>query len=789
MAFIQNYKLHLSITVAVFGAIVSTQTYAQEKSTSSGGLEEIVVTAQKREQSVQDVPIAVTALSQETLQANRVTNVNDLSGLAPGVTVRPSAGGSSVPTFTIRGAVSFGVVPGSDKQISTYLDGVYISTPRGSIFELPDVERLEVLRGPQGTLFGRNATAGAISVTTRDPKGEASFRGSASVGNLGLYRLRASVDTPQFGPFSASFSYVRDYKRGDIRNDGAGAVWDRTLSPDPLVSKIQISPRYLGTKDSHSVFAALKFESGDFRTVYKFDWSKNHNTADGTGLVGFNAAAGATGAFVATLINTQPTPVNIAPDGQRPDAVNNSWVIPTAQMNQGHSLTSTLQINDHLSVKNILAYRKSYIFANASIDGVSALTLTAQAAPLFGLPASLVGSPFIFVASQTVSRNSQWSDELQVNFQSPLVTLTAGAVWFKSRDTTGTFGFQGTQSFKPFLGGKLPLGNQTDTLNQNSSVAAYGQAELHITSRLDLVGGVRVTHDKKTGVFTLGTAPNFQVLNFDYSDTRPTYLVGVNYKPTDDILVYAKFSTAYVSGGSVASFVYQPETAKSVEGGIKTELLDRKIRANLAVYSVEYKNQQSSASATLIPGFNPLIGTFLISCCSVKSKGFEFDLAAAPARGVTFGGSLGYSDTFISDPSSVNPLLISSQGGRYELTQRPKWTGGLWGQYESSPLWNEAYVSLRFDGVYQSKMLIEPNPVRALPFAPNFPVQPGYWIVNGRLALRDIELGGAKAEIAAWGKNINNSRASNTGLNLFNTLVSRNYVPARTYGLDLSVQF
>jgi iron complex outermembrane receptor protein len=139
---------------------------------ASSGLEEIVVTAQKREQNVQDVPIAVTALTASALVNNRVESVTDLSGLAPGVNVIPAAGGSQIPSFSLRGITSYGVVPGSDKEVSIYLDGVYISSPRGSIFNLPDARSIEVLRGPQGTLFGRNATAGAVSITTRDPNGK-----------------------------------------------------------------------------------------------------------------------------------------------------------------------------------------------------------------------------------------------------------------------------------------------------------------------------------------------------------------------------------------------------------------------------------------------------------------------------------------------------------------------------------------------------------------------------------------------------------------------------------------
>ncbi|MCB2064825.1 MAG: TonB-dependent receptor plug domain-containing protein, partial [Novosphingobium sp.] len=141
----------LAGTALVAASAVAAPAFAQEANEGVGGLQEIIVTAQKREQSLQDVPIAVTAVAGESLAANRITNVVDLSAIAPGVTVRPSIGSSSIPSFTIRGAVSYGVVPGSDKQVSMYIDGVYLSSPRGGVFDLPNVERIEMLRGPQGT--------------------------------------------------------------------------------------------------------------------------------------------------------------------------------------------------------------------------------------------------------------------------------------------------------------------------------------------------------------------------------------------------------------------------------------------------------------------------------------------------------------------------------------------------------------------------------------------------------------------------------------------------------------
>jgi len=757
----------------------------------------IIVTAQKREQNVQDVPIAVTALGTDALQANRVTNVVDLSGLAPGVTVRVSAGGSQLPVFTIRGITSFGVVPGSDKQVSQYLDGVYIGSPRGSIFDLPDLQRIEVLRGPQGTLFGRNATAGAVSIVTRDPTGEAHFRAEGTYGNYNHTRIRTSLDLPQFGPFSAYVSYLHEQRRGDIRNLGAGYVWDRSASPDPLVSRQDASPKYLGDKNVDAIFAALKFESGDFTTVYKFDWADGNNTPEGTALVGVNPGVGDAGSFISllvnTLINTQPNNVITAPDGRRPKAVYNSWVVPSSQKMMGHNVTSTWTASDSITVKNIFAYRKSNQWSNSSIDGVSALPITPAAAQLVSLltggllsPAALTDQPFVIVGSQSVSRSQQWSDELQINYDSDLLTLTVGGLWFHSKDTTNTFGFQGTQTFRPIFNGVFPLGNQTATFNKLTSFAAYAQAEIHATSQIDVILGGRVTHDKKFGRYVLGTAPNFDIIESPYRDTTPSYLIGVNYKPTDDILVYAKFSTAFVSGGSIAGFPFAKEKAKSVEGGVKAEMLNRKLRANLAVFWVKYTNSQSSSSASINPAVDDRVGTFIVPCCDIKSTGFEFDLTAAPTDGLSLGGSLAYADYSISN---VNPILLATNSGAYTLTYRPKWTGGLWGQYDTQPLVGDAYLSFRADASWQSKSNVANNPARSLVWAPNFPIAKAYWQVNARAALRDIEIGGAKTEIAVWSKNLTNAKAPTFALDLFNQIGSRNFIPARTYGVDLIVEF
>lgn len=788
------------------------------------GLQEIIVTAQKREQSLQDVPIAVTALGENELAANRVVSVTDLTGLAPGLVVAESAGGQKIPFFIMRGANSAGLVPGSDKQVSLYLDGVYLASTRGSIFDLPDVERIEVLRGPQGTLFGRNATAGAVSISTRDPTGEIGVKASASIGNYDHYRFNVSVDFPQVGPLSGYVSAVYNYRRGDIRNVAAGQVWDRRNSLTERVAKITRSPEYLGTTDATSVFAALKFESGDFTTVYKFDWNEDKGSSRGTALVGYDPDVPLLGAFLDTLIRTQPVPVPLAPDARRPRTVSNGFVVPNDQEAQGHSLTSTYQISDNLSVKNIFAFRKSYLSGPASIDGLSSLIITQESILPFAVLSAfstlppdqaqaaiptfvqnltpLIGSPWVGVAGSPESRSRQYSDEIQFNYTSESFVATVGGVWFLSKDWVNEHGFQNTITFLPIFGGVVPNQNLGINYNKARSLAAYAQLEFHLTPQLDVVGGIRVTSDKKTGTFTFGrTLDELTTVSFEHKKTKPTYLIGLNWKPTQDILVYGKFSTGFVSGGSVAGIPFAPETVTSWEAGIKADLFDRKLRTNLALFHASYKHVQGPSAPTSPeardfvdrftgnPAIKDFVGTFVADLGNIKAKGFELDVTAAPARGVTLGGSLSFTDT---DYVFINPLQIPESGVQPLLNNRPRWRGSVYGQYDSPPIGaGDAYLSIRGDAFWQDEYILTTDPTHPIYASFGAPIRntPSYWLINGRVALRDLDLGGINAELAAWAKNLTDKRVLNAGLNLSGILASANFIPARTYGVDLTVRF
>ena len=817
--------------------------FAQEAEDSVSGLQEIIVTAQKREQSLQDVPIAVTAVTGESLAANRIVNVTDLSAIAPGVTVRPSLGSSSIPAFSIRGAISYGVVPGSDKQVSMYLDGVYLSSPRGSIFDLPNVERIEVLRGPQGTLFGRNATAGAVSVSTMNPTGEGHVKASASIANDHGYRYELSAQTPELGPLSAYFSYVKNKYRGPVRNDGPVTTFDRSSNALKYKAFVKTAP-WLGGKDSDSIFAAVKFESGDFRAIYKFDRSDTTETAGAVGIFGYNfanprAGLGPLGPLLnaitdAAVANGMP----LAKPNTRPDSVWNSYNTDLVQFQEGHNLTIDFQVNDQISIKNIAAYRSSQVTSTVSLLGIDALpfpqsatdefiALSAVSSPVFAaLPAATqqaiangeVGRNYVFFGSGPNSRSKQWSNELQINYDSDFLTLTLGAVYFKGKDHINEHGMQNTVRFT-----NLPVGNAVPFLpgigyNLAKSLAGFAQGEFHVTPQLDIILGGRFTNDKKVAELTslstatcpasITTSAGRQACplvtnTFNYKDNQFDYLAGVNFRPTDDVLVYAKYSTAYVSGGKVGPITFKPEQARSAEAGLKADLLDRRLRVNLAAFWAKYKDHQTPQGgntfpqaelAALVPDqrVRDALGTFVLATGDVTAKGVELEVTAAPVDGVVLGGSLSYTDTKFSNVpellKTANLLPANSPDSLYRPTLRPKWTGNAYAQYTSQPIWGDAFFTARVQGNYTSSVITLPYKAGLEIFPYYTESIPGYWLLNARAAIEKVPLGPLTGTIALWGKNLSDNKSISFAFNNVG-VSSGTFIEPRRYGIDLTVEF
>ena len=837
-------RLLLGTAIAMAGGYSGT---ALAQSEGTIGLNEIIVTAQKREQSIQDVPIAVTALDEDAITVNRIQNAGDLTGLAPGLVAKQTAGSLGAPTFAMRGVYANPSAPLQDKQISMYIDGVYLGGSRGTLGELMEVERIEVLRGPQGTLFGRNSTAGAVNVVTRNPTGDMAFSQTVTIGNQDKLRTKTTIDTPQIGPFSAYVTYIHDEHRGDVRNLGAGTTWDRT-NPFTDVGR-QTSPKYVGGRNYENVFAALRYDNGgDITATYKFDWSKGKFTGSArtTPVINPNDFIGN---LLLSIIAAQPAgggaygPVFLNPSDRRPDAYNQAFATNGYQEVQGHSLTLEWQASDSVTVKNIMAYRENEVFSGgASIAGLSGLEFNqgavlpyAQFAAISALSAAGVnvalpenaalvqstigqyaqglsaqvaaanaaGQPLYFAPYEGQSYGTHWqvSDELQVNYTDDRLNVTAGLMYFQSSTTDSALpGFAPNIAFTP-VSTTIPLGNPALGLGaqrangKTKSYAAYTQVEYNITDQLGIVLGGRITRDEKRGIFqnqglfvgdrnTDGEVIYNNTIGGVFNKTKPTYSIGLNYEPTDAILVYAKHSTGFLSGGIYADLAFAPETAKSYEIGVKSELLDRRVRLNVTAWKVDYTNAQASTSGQAI--MRPDLPIAVVTNGKLKAQGIEIDANVVPFAGFSVGGTLGYTDVKLRDP---NPAL--ADGYDIKPTGQPKFAGTVNAQYVTPPLFGDATLLLRADMTFQSKTrvigghgVIEDYPV----FAP-YEFQPSKQLVNARIALRDVDLGGANVEIGLWSRNLFDNKKPMYPFQYPYFLMTTTYEPARTYGLDVIVKF
>jgi len=772
---------HLLATTFFFGAgVISHGAHAADEqaqtpndTASIAGVQEIVVTAQKREQSLQKVPISITALSADKIAANRIVDVRDLSAVAPNLTVRVQAGGSGNASFSMRGLVSSGFTAGQDKGISLYVDGVYVQSANGGVFELSDVERIEVLKGPQGTLFGRNATGGAISITTRQPTGKFHVEQTLTYGNHDTLRSKTRIDLPEWNSLSASLSYVHSERRGDVRNLGAGTRWDYGPATKG-VEGVRVSPKYLGDENIEAFAGAMKFEPTDnFRMTYHYDYSRNDYSADAVTPVAtnFSILGPGFGGLITALIAGQD-PAKMSPlTHTRPSAVNNSFTTPGSTTHSGHSLTAKWDVTPDITLTDILASRRMRVRLSNNLSGFGGLI---NNQPFLGA----VGDPYVLLENAPAISSKQWSNELQFNWNTHLFDLTAGYLHFDDKSLTGgMFGAPILTAFTTTPGYIIP-GNGTElpTDVHSRSDAWFVQPEIHLTSQLDLVAGARVTKDRKRGGDnTLTGIPTFPIV---YDKTTWSYLASLNYRPTDIILVYGKYATGFITGGFLATRAFNPETAKSWEAGVKADLLNRRLRANLALFTVKYGALQYSACGACAGV--PAASQVIINGGDARAKGFELETTAVLMDGLTVEANFGYTDfRYIS----VNPIVGNI--ATYLPENRPKWTANWSVQYQTSPLLDNAYLAFRIDANYRSKVHFVGDPPTAA--VRDLTTVPGRVIVNGRIALRDLEFGRLKGQIALWGKNIFDNKQLDNALSL-SLVYAGTFERARQFGVDLTLE-
>lgn len=745
---------------------------AEPQDAPVGGLEEIIVTAQKREENLQRVPVAVTALTSEALESQRITSVAGLGSIVPNFQVIKQPSNAALPVYSLRGVLAGETASQVDNGVSIYIDGVYLGRSAGSLFDVADISRIEVLRGPQGTLFGRNTTGGAVNFITRTPKGEFGIRQDLTYGRFNEFRSRTRIDLPEVAGLKASVTYAHRQIDGYVRNLAAGV--ERIYGPGTN-GRIETSraANTLGEENADSVFVAVRYDDGGpFTADYKFDYTDFRGSQLGVQALGFRGSndlpgTNPLGGLVEFIFSLQPQLGGTNVVSSTPlDALYEPQRATDRLRSQGHALTLAYSLSDNVTVKNIAAYRKlRQLSLGNSFDGNHLID-----------PFAGTGDDFTVLNAFSDRHQYQISDELQVTGKSHALDWVAGVFYFEEHATN----YNPVQFFKVFPPQGQPVSvtpadQFSDVTVTNKSFALYGQGSLRLTDRLTLTAGARYTWDKRREINFLSAPAADSRASFE----RLTWQTSADYQITPQVMVYGKVGTGYLSGGIYNGKSFNPEKLISYEAGLKGQFWDNRVRLNLAAFTAAYDDLQVSVFTTVLNYEN---------AGKARIRGFEGELTVAPIEGLQIGANLGLLDfkynTFVSTAATGGAQDIA---GIAQRTQTPSITFAPNVQYRTRPMRNGAYASLQFDATYTGDVnfiLIPPADAKLRRAA----TSQAHWIVNGRVSLADLPVVSGRMKLSLWGQNLLDERVVQYASDI-SGFISASFNRPRTFGVDATFEF
>ena len=733
-------------------------------SVSKDALQEIVVTAQKREENLQKVPVAVTALNTTAIENAQVRTFADLNGLAPNLTISQGPS-TSTPIMVMRGIFSYSLANGVDAPIANYIDGVYYSRMIGASFDTADLERIEVLRGPQGTLYGRNSTGGAINFITAGPKGELYVGQELTIGDDDRRRSKTRIDLPKFGAFSVSGTFVHDQIDGYINNLTPGVSRDFSAETRGYIGETT-SPENFGGSNSNAALFAARYapDSLPLQADYRFSWSQADRTPTVSQVLGFPNTP--TGQLAAGLFAVQPL---VGGTGvvstTRLSALPDSFSSPEFISTWAHSLTVAMDLPHEVQFKSITGYHGSTDSVVSDLTGNGDLIYPDGS-----------GRPLVLLGTVLFERTSQFSEELQLNQQSALVDLIGG-LYFSSETTLSV-----NPSFPatPVPLGTVPAGTTTsynDSTAHNKSGAGFMQATFHVTNQVDVTGGARYTHDERV-TDSRSVVNGIAIPDYSKDFNNVSWTTNVTYRPMDDYTFYAKAGTGYLSGGVFNGYAFEPEKLTQYELGAKLELLDRRLRVNAASYYSDYRNQQLGQvnSEGLLVYQN---------AAASQIYGGELEITAVPLTGLNLIANYGYTNFKYLKYVISGVDVAGSIGTPYIPTD----TLTLGAQYELSDWSNGMKPSFNLGGNWHSKIDWAPYIETYSPAVLNALRDNSFWDIDARATLAAIPVGAnLKGKVSIWGKNLLDQQKVLSGADL-SLVVTANYNRGRTFGADFKVEF
>jgi iron complex outermembrane receptor protein len=716
------------VAIGGFRGPATAATTAPEISStdSEGSLAEVVVTAQRRAERSQDVPIDVAVLNSAALEAAGPADTTSIVTQVPGLDFSRQASSGGTPF--LRGVGTSSVTVGAENSVAVYVDDVYIVAPAANVMRLSDLDRLEVLYGPQGTLFGRNATGGVIQVFTKNPSFDPSGDLSVSYGNFNkwsgsLYATGRLTDT-----VAANISYEGDHQ---------GTGWGHALA----------SGREIFREEGYTTRAKVLWKPREeTRLLVSADISR------------FNSDVGA---------NFAPAPGTYALTGlPAPPGRFNSWAYGL-DSNIVHNIGVSAKLENEFSwatLVSITAWNRVYQQAFLDQDSV---------------PAHIVDIPYY-------PWTRSFSQELQMrSADGSAIKWIAGAYYLQSIAAYDPLGVGGA-AIAP-----LPAGTYAQTLSQQTvnSISGFAQASYEILPHTNLTLGVRETRDNYAiagfqylqfadGSTSAPLAPGQQSSSF----SKPTFLGSLDYKFTDDLMVYASYSRGFKSGGynilSYSSPPVAPEVLDAFQAGFKSEWLNHRVRFNAAGFDYDYKNLQVQ-----------FIGTgasYSINAGRARIKGGDAELTVEPVKDLTIVAGISGIDgkytefplgfTYTANDPAVggNTQILNQDLSGKQTARSPKWTGNLGVNY-SIPV-PGGTMRAGANWYYNKGFYWDPG---------NQLKQPSYRLLTASLGWKQAN---GPWDVSIWGNNLlNDFYYSFATLSTFGTQVS----PAepRTYGVTVRFHF
>jgi len=830
--------IRLAIGAVAIGAIareaVAQTRPAPPSPPTSNTVAEVIVTAQKRSENLQKTPIAITAVTADRIQQEQISGAAKLQFISPSMTFGQN---SNYTYITLRGVGTDLVFLSGEASVATYIDGVYTGDLVSSGLPNLDLERIEILRGPQGTLYGRNATGGVVNYISKDPSFESGATLSTSYGNYNSTVTDADITGPIIpdlvaGRLSLHFNEHEGYRYNLFNGERQDA--DRSPSghaavlfkPRPSLSvMLRGDLTHETTSNPHEVIS---------------DHSLDGITTEATPLGIFSLPAGSlpantlspgdvaklNGGSIANFFGLGE-PGTATPDPTKSLDFANYFPVRYDTNTGGGS--ATVNWSGPVEVKSITAYRYTNFNAQADSSGTAAPII--ELGPL--VQDSRQFTQEFDVSGKAFDNHLDWlvgayyfNDQSTIKVTVPLETTGEDIILDTSlanRTPGAPYAFNLSQPLlsslfqvssplatvlangvDPITGQHLQAGVSVPTTpfigfaddQSSQSVAGFGQATLHVTDRLRVTGGFRFTDDQKDVVRTYHS--NLLVLFGETSSlcqdrrnsktwTAPTGTIGADYDATQNILAYAKASWGYKAGGFNSSDCgqpFNPEYLAAYETGVKATLADRQLRLDADGYYYDYSNIQFTYYRNATAPIR--------NAGEATAYGFELEYEFRPSMlpGFETDGSVSYEHSaygtaYIQDPAYlVPPPGINIAGD--ELVRAPDWKANFGFQYTAD---TGSYSSLRLraEAAYTDTIYNDVFNGKA-PFAADT-TQPAYWLLNAYLAWRS---GDGRWEGQLFGENLTNtyyttdrSETNNPAAEVFTT---GQFAPPRTYGVRLIVR-